>query len=185
MESRVIYKNGWDYIVYEDGRVFLPKREYTYYRGNTLVHSSKPAREAKYRTKDSGYTQVGIWLQHRLVAEAFLGLPEDETWTVNHIDGNKTNNHYSNLEWLPHSENVKHWIYSDRGIGKKIHPVEVHKVDGTYVGVYISKKEAGDALGVHKSTLSDVVKGRYKQSGGYTFKQITKEEYYAKTNSNL
>ena len=44
---------------------------------------------------------------NRLVAKAFIpnpyNLPE-----VNHIDGNKENNHVSNLEWVSRSYNVKH-----------------------------------------------------------------------------
>lgn len=44
---------------------------------------------------------------HRLVAEAFI--PRDETrLEVNHRDGDKRNNHVSNLEWVTRSENVAH-----------------------------------------------------------------------------
>lgn len=42
---------------------------------------------------------------HRLVAECFVG---ENDLGVNHIDGNKENNHYSNLEYVTHSENMKH-----------------------------------------------------------------------------
>lgn len=42
---------------------------------------------------------------HRLVAEAFID-GRDET--VNHKDGNKQNNHVSNLEWMSYSDNNKH-----------------------------------------------------------------------------
>ena len=44
---------------------------------------------------------------HRLVAETFIPNPEHKR-TVNHKDGNKSNNHISNLEWNTLSENVTH-----------------------------------------------------------------------------
>ena len=44
---------------------------------------------------------------HRLVIEAFTPNP-DKLPCINHIDGNKLNNHVSNLEWTSHADNVKH-----------------------------------------------------------------------------
>lgn len=44
---------------------------------------------------------------HRLVALHYLPNPYEHP-QVNHIDGNKHNNHAANLEWCTHAENIRH-----------------------------------------------------------------------------
>lgn len=63
---------------------------------------------------ESGYLRIRIrggkqemYSIHRLVAETFVPNP-DKKPQVNHKDGNKLNNHVSNLEWTTSKENLQH-----------------------------------------------------------------------------
>jgi hypothetical protein len=64
-----------------------------------------------YKPHHSGYIFLRVNIQkyalHRLVAMTFLDNPENKP-AVNHIDGNKTNNVVTNLEWCTIKENNEH-----------------------------------------------------------------------------
>lgn len=47
-------------------------------------------------------------LIHRLVLMVFNPIENPEDFQVNHIDGNKKNNYYKNLEWVTPKENIIH-----------------------------------------------------------------------------
>ena len=98
------------YLVSEDGEIM------------TMPRGGKDAHVLKLHNVGRGYKQVLLYsadgssaryLVHRLVATAFCEMRKDAT-EVNHIDGNKSNNRASNLEWVTKSENM---IHSSRVLG--------------------------------------------------------------------
>lgn len=54
---------------------------------------------------------------HRLVAEAYIENPNGLE-EVNHKDGNRLNNNMENLEWVTHSENIKHSYFLENRSAK-------------------------------------------------------------------
>jgi len=66
-----------------------------------------------------GYLRVGLrtkdkknktYKRHRLVLMVFNPVENYEELTVNHKDGDKTNNNLENLEWATNKENISHAI---------------------------------------------------------------------------
>lgn len=72
---------------------------------------------------------------HRVVAKMFIPNPNN-LLTVNHIDGNKLNNHVDNLEWVTLQDNIQHAI--DTNLRKRSY---VQKLNENYVREIRSKYE--------------------------------------------
>ena len=130
-----------------------------------------------------GYLKVNLYKNsvmstkkiHRLVAEAFIPNPENKP-QVNHIDENKTNNMLSNLEWITNKDNLNHGTRNERA-GKAISKSRSIPIIATNLKTgestdFNSGKECARQLGLYPGNITKVLKGRLKQTGGYTFKYI-------------
>ncbi|MEQ9091828.1 MAG: NUMOD4 motif-containing HNH endonuclease [Balneola sp.] len=102
---------------------------------------------------------------HRVVAKAFLSNP-DNYKEVNHKDGNPSNNHVSNLEWVTSSENTVHSY--NNGLQKrgehfysaKLTENEAIEIINAYkLGVF-SQSLISKSYGVSKSSIKDLLSGR-------------------------
>lgn len=107
---------------------------------------------------------------HRVVAELFVNKNCETKTQVNHIDGDKSNNKASNLEWVNPKENIKHM--HDNGLSKKRRYLKtLNKVsDATVANAYLSVKigmlgirESADKYGMPRTTLSSIVNKRSRR----------------------
>lgn len=139
-------------IEYIDGRMYIYKsKEYfpSYNRGYCIqtLNLNGKAIPVKF---------------HRLVAEAFIPNPNNLP-EVNHIDGDKTNNNVSNLEWCTSSENKKHAYKlglklptsgSKCGMSKltENQVLEIRQLKNKYI-----YKEIAKLFNVDNSTISNIM----------------------------
>lgn len=154
MEFRFHPKSG--YKVYEDGTIISP------HSGNALKQCLN-SRGYYQVSKDVGYNSCGV---HRIVIEAFIGkIPEG--LCVNHKDGNKLNNHISNLEICTLSENTIHAI--EHGLLKPKKGEEVSWTDlnnRDVLTIYnlckkgLSNKEIGSIYKLHDRYVSLIRHGK-------------------------
>lgn len=96
---------------------------------------------------------------HRLVALTYLNNP-DNMPHVNHIDGNKENNHFSNLEWCTCQYNRLHAV--DNGLVQNVkkHSDELaHKVI-SYIMDGWRRKDVATSLGLTISEVGVICKSR-------------------------
>ena len=93
------------YKIYEDGTIKSNVRN----KDKNKYYVMKQQNSNGYKTimLKSNEGEAKIFRVHRLVAEAFVENPNNYP-IINHIDGVKNNNHFSNLEWCTYSMNNKH-----------------------------------------------------------------------------
>lgn len=101
---KIILSDYPKYAIYEDGRIEALSTKKCFIKPSLTVDGYPQVNVMTPLAKNGYRHSIKV---HRLIAMAFvpnpLGLKE-----VNHIDGNKENNHYSNLEWCTRSYNISH-----------------------------------------------------------------------------
>lgn len=165
-----------DYLIEATGRVWSVK-------ANKFI---KPAK------KNSGYLFYKLFVSydpiknrrkynyvhaHRVVAKAFLPNPQNLP-CVNHIDGNKENNHVSNLEWVSHKENMIHAVKSGL-LSKDIKLLDLTSIFEDFISGKYSLKELEDKYNWHSgSRITRSYLKKFAIENG-------KEEEYNKALKNL
>lgn len=107
---------------------------------------------------------------HTLVSRAFLGEPPSEMGTrhgelvVNHIDADKTNNHFANLEYITTGENLAHAdalglrsLQGARHHKAKLSDLDVRAIRKMYAEG-MTQVQLASIYGVYQTTISLIVR---------------------------
>jgi hypothetical protein len=101
---------------------------------------------------------------HRLVAESFVD--GDNSLEVHHVDGDKKNNHVTNLKWVTRSQNIKENynlgiqkpLKGESNGNSKLTEEQVKEIRLSYKPYEFGYKKLADKYGVDKKTIIDIVK---------------------------
>lgn len=159
------------YEVSNLGRVRSLDRDTEIRQGVFITHKG---RILKSKENKFGYPTVALSVKgavkykfvHRLVAGSFIS-PHLEGFQVNHIDGNKRNNRFDNLEWCTPSENIQHAFDTKLREGYKGEKHPSSKLSDTeteFIRYWLDKGEKGVTMAklfkVSKSTISEIRTGK-------------------------
>ncbi len=131
-----------------------------------------------------GYMQINLHLEkgtkgkhfmvHRLVAEVFIPNPEEKPY-VNHKDGNRVNNKAGNLDWVTHSENIRH-RFDCLDTKTNARPVLQMDLRENFIAQYTGLTEASKESGVSISNIYKCCNGRTKTAGPFKWAYLHKNQ---------
>lgn len=136
---------------------------YTVYE-NGLIYSNNSRKGFLKPWISSGYPYVKIngksMAVHRIMCIVFLG-GKPNGYTVNHIDGNKQNNHISNLEIVSSAENYRHAIRTGlkRNISNYLTMDEASDMVEFYESTNYSQKEICSWFGFDRIVMRNLIRG--------------------------
>ncbi len=161
------------------------------------VWSDRSSKEKRSFPDKKGYMRVQVYSAttskpytfkvHRLVAQHYIPNPNDLP-QINHLDGNKTNNHVSNLEWCTNEQNQAHALANGLATGRFIERQDIApllpKIAGALIDGYTIRQiairlNAGDGT-IFRHAMRHVPKPDFNHSELTRGLHLRKGYYYDK-----
>lgn len=107
-----------------------------------------------------------VYKAHRLVCEAWHGPAPEGKGSVAHNDGNPENNHYTNLRWATHRENVRDRIAHGTDASGERNPravltwAQVCEIRENFTGKHGEKAALARQYGISVSAMAHVLNGK-------------------------
>lgn len=153
------------------------KKTYTEYHGWRIWEQ----RVLEQKVDEENTCRVNLWkdgkpktyLVHRLVAEAFIPKVEGKDY-INHKDGNRRNNHVSNLEWCTYEENNNHAF--DNGLIKTGHAIKLVDINSGEEYTFRSKSKASEFLNRNTDYIANVIRRGKTEVHGYKILELDRNK---------
>lgn len=173
---------NWKFV---DGSTKYQVSDLGRFRNSLTGHVVKPGIDKygypriSYKRDDGSVKHRTI---HRLVAESFVDGRADG-YQVNHVNGVKTDNRASNLEWVSASENIVHSY--ETGLNQNTNGVVVTDLETGESADYRSIKDVGRTLDISISTLVPLIRNSKRNPifGKYVIELVDEDSIYVKDNT--
>ena len=164
-------------------KVIIDNRETFYSVSNYgRVRNDSTGQELTGTIANNGYKMVHFHSRidkvcsvHRLVMKAFKPCENMDDLQINHIDGNKLNNHISNLEWCTALENMRHG-FVNRLQAKEMIPCYLYDLEGNFLTEYINGREAAKQLNINYANILRCLNEQQHHYKEWQFKSYKKDK---------
>lgn len=144
--------------------------------GEIISYKYKVPKKLKSFVEPTGYRVISLCSCgkytrrriHQWVALSFIPNPQNFN-EINHINADKTNNHYKNLEWCDHTHNIRHSFalgLVSRKKGSDSHTFDKGRKVILNGNLYNSVASAARASGKPRTSLSGELRGNRENKSG-------------------